>query len=175
MPRNTRRPYTSSSRSMTSLLRDTLALASERYAAVVALRQDCVPARPEAVAIFDFLEHYWPRLNINNIGSNLIPSTNNTVERVIGRFDQQYQNFCGFESIADAQRYLAVFKRFTASPLLARCPAQRPRPVPLQLAGTDVSQLPMTTLCAGLSICLAGPDSGERTCPQHVTVSFANL
>ena len=131
---------------------DTLTLATERYTAVLARRQDDVQARPEAGVIFDFLERHWPRL-ANSIGSSLIPATNNTVERVIGRFDQHYQNFCGFESIADAQRYLAVFEklyRFTpfspdAQPTIrGKCP--------LQLAGYDISQLPMTTLCAGLSI-----------------------
>ena len=131
---------------------ETLTLATERYTAVVALRQDYVKTQPEATAIFDFLERHWPRLN-NSIGSNLIPATNNAVERVIGRFDQHYQNFCGFESIADALRYLAIFEklyRFTPFSQDAQ-PGVRGK-CPLQLAGYDISQLPMTTLCAGLSI-----------------------
>ncbi len=131
---------------------ETLALATERYTAFMALRQDYVQAQPEAAVIFDFLERHWPRL-ANSIDANLIPSTNNTVERVIGRFDQHYQNFCGFESIAAAQRYLAVFEklyRFTPFSQDAQ-PAIRGK-CPLQLAGYDISQLPMTTLCAGLSI-----------------------
>jgi len=131
---------------------ETLALATARYTAVLALRQDYVQARPEAAVIFDFLERHWPRL-ANSIGSSLIPSTNNTVERVIGRFDQHYQNFCGFESIADAQRYLAVFEkvyRFTPFSQDAQ-PTVRGK-CPLQLAGYAISQLPMATICAGLSI-----------------------
>jgi hypothetical protein len=131
---------------------ETLALATERYTAVVALRQDYVQARPEAAVIFDFLERHWPRL-ANSIDASLIPSTNNTVERVIGRFDQHYQNFCGFESSADAQRYLAVFEklyRFTPFSQDAQ-PTIRGK-CPLQLAGYDISQLPMATICAGLSI-----------------------
>jgi len=130
----------------------TLALATERYLAVLALRQDYVQARPEARVIFDFLERHWPRL-ANSIASSLIPATNNAVERVIGRFDQHYQNFCGFESIADAQRYLAVFEkiyRFTPFSQDAQ-PGVRGK-CPLQLAGYDISQLPIATLCAGLSI-----------------------
>ena len=130
----------------------TLALATERYTAVLARRQADVQARPEAAAIFDFLERHWPRL-ANSIESSLIPATNNTVERVIGRFDQHYQNFCGFESIADAQRYLAVFEklyRFTPFSQDAQ-PTVRGK-CPLQLAGYDISQLPMATICAGLSI-----------------------
>jgi transposase-like protein len=131
---------------------ETLALATERYTAVLALRQDYVQARPEAEVIFDFLERHWPRL-ANSIGSSLIPATNNTVERVIGRFDQHYQNFCGFESIADAQRYLAVFEklyRFTPFSQDAQ-PTVRGK-CPLQLAGYDISHLPMATICSGLSI-----------------------
>ena len=131
---------------------ETLALATERYPAVLARRQEFVKARPEAETIFDFLECHWPRL-ANSIGSSLIPSTNNPVERLIGRFDQHYQNFCGFESIADAQRYLAIFEkvyRFTPFSQAAQ-PTVRGR-CPLQLAGYDISQLPMATICAGLSI-----------------------
>jgi transposase-like protein len=131
---------------------ETLALATERYTAVLALRQDYVQAWTAAGGIFDFLERHWPRLS-NSIGSSLIPATNNTVERVIGPFDQHYQNFCGFESIADAQRYLAVFEkvyRFTPFSQDAQ-PTVRGQ-CPLQLAGYDISQLPMATICAGLSI-----------------------
>ena len=46
---------------------ETLALATERYTAVVALRQDYVQARPEAAAIFDFLEYHWPRLHYRTL------------------------------------------------------------------------------------------------------------
>ena len=131
---------------------ETRVLATERYLAVLALRQEYVQTRPAAVVIFDFLERHWPRLN-NSIASSLIPATNNTVERVIGRFDQHYQNFGGFESIADAQCYLAVFEkiyRFTPFSQDAQ-PSVRSK-CPLQLAGYDISHLPMATLCAGHSL-----------------------
>jgi hypothetical protein len=131
---------------------NTLTLATERYTAVLALRPNYVQAQPAAAAIFDFLACHWPRL-ANSIGASLIPATNNTVERVIGRFDQHYQNFCGFESSADAQRYLAVFEkvyRFTPFSQDAQ-PTIRGK-CPLQLAGYDISQLPMATICAGLSV-----------------------
>jgi hypothetical protein len=88
----------------------TPALATERYAAVLALRQDYLQAQPDASVIFDVLEHHWPKL-VNSIGASTIPATNNTVELVIRRFDQHYQNFCGFESSANAQCYLAVFEK----------------------------------------------------------------
>jgi len=60
-----------------------------RYIAVLARRQDYVQALPEAAVIFDFVGRHWPRL-ANSIGACTIPATNNTVERVIGRFDQHY-------------------------------------------------------------------------------------
>jgi len=131
---------------------ETLALASERYAAVLAQRQAYVQTLPEAAVIFDFLQRHWPKL-ANSIGSGLIPATNNTVELVIRRFDQHYQNFCGFESITDAQRYLAVFEKiYRFTPFSQDAQPRIRGKSPLQLAGYDVASLPMTTLCAGLSI-----------------------
>jgi len=128
------------------------ALAQQRYAEVLALCVPYVPAQPEAPANCDFLDRHWPKL-VNAIGSELIPPTNNPGERVIGRFDQHYQNFCGFESSADAQRYLAVFEkvyRFTPFAQDAQ-PGVRGKP-PLQLAGYAISQLPMAPICSGRSI-----------------------
>jgi hypothetical protein len=131
---------------------DTLALAAERCAAVLAVRPDYVQTRPEAAAIFDFLQRHWPKL-ANSLGSTTIPATNNTVELVIRRFDQHYQNFCGFESLADAQCYLAVFEKiYRFTPFSQDAQPRIRGKSPLQLAGYDVANLPMTTLCAGLSI-----------------------
>jgi len=130
----------------------TLTLATKRYTAVLALRQDYVQARPEAAAIFDFLERHWPKL-ANSIASSLIPATNNTVELVIRRFDQHYQNFCGFESLTDAQRYLAVFEKiYRFTPFSQDAQPRIRGKSPLQLAGYDVARLPMSTLCTGFSI-----------------------
>ena len=147
----------------------TLTVATQRYAAVVARRQDDVQAWPEAAVIFDFLERHWPRLS-NSIESSLIPATNNTVERVIGRFDQHYQNFCGFESIADAQRYLAVLRRSTA----ARPSHRMPSPAS---AASARCNWPATTSAscpwrpsAPASALLAATDPGGRRCPQVVTL-----
>lgn len=119
---------------------------------MLALRPDYVQACPEAAAIFDFLERHWPKL-ANSIGASLIPATNNAVELVIRRFDQHYQNFCGFESLTDAQRYLAVFEKiYRFTPFSQDAQPRIRGKSPLQLAGYDVANLPMTTLCAGLSI-----------------------
>jgi transposase-like protein len=126
--------------------------ARNRYAKVMAQRELFVQQNPEAAAIFDFLAYHWPTL-VNAIESQLIPKTNNAVEMVIRRFDQHYQNFCGFERIASAQLYLAVFEklyRFTPFSDDAQ-PAIRGK-CPLQLAGYDISQITMTTLCQGLSL-----------------------
>jgi len=131
---------------------ETPALAHQRYAEVLALQPAYVKALPAAQTIFAFLDHHWPKL-VNAIASDLIPTTNNTTERVIGRFDQHYQNFCGFESRQDAERYLAVFEkvyRFTPFSQDAQ-PGIRGK-APLQLAGYDISQLPIATICAGRSI-----------------------
>jgi hypothetical protein len=126
--------------------------AQKRYDQVLAQREQFVRDKPEAAAIFDFLERHWPQL-VNAIESELIPKTNNAVEMVIRRFDQHYQNFCGFENIETAQLYLAVFEklyRFTPFSDDAQ-PAIRGK-CPLELAGYDISQMPMTALCHGLSL-----------------------
>jgi transposase-like protein len=126
--------------------------AHKRYQQVMAMRQEFVQDKADAAAIFDFLARHWPRL-VNAIESQLIPKTNNAVEMVIRRFDQHYQNFCGFESIESAQLYLAVFEklyRFTPFSDDAQ-PAIRGK-CPLQLAGYDLRPMPMTALCQGLSL-----------------------
>ena len=126
--------------------------AQKRYDQLLAQREQFVRDKPEAAAIFDFLERHWPYL-VNAIESELIPKTNNAVEMVIRRFDQHYQNFCGFENIETAHLYLAVFEklyRFTPFSDDAQ-PAIRGK-CPLELAGYDISQMPMTALCQGLSL-----------------------
>ena len=131
---------------------ETAALAATRYAAVLALRQEYIQALDEASVIFDFLERHWPKL-VNCIGCDTIPATNNTVELVIRRFDQHYQTFCGFESIEHAHAYLAVFEKiYRFTPFSQDAQPRIRNHCPLQLAGYDVSHLPMATLCAGLSI-----------------------
>jgi len=76
----------------------------------MALRAHYVPEPPAATVIFDFLERHWPTL-VNGIESDLIPTTNDTVELVIRRFDQHYQNFCGFHTLETAQLFLGVFEK----------------------------------------------------------------
>ena len=123
-----------------------------RYQTLLNRRQEYIQCEPSLEWIFEFLELHWPYL-INSIESDLIPATNNAVEMVIRRFDQHYQNFCGFESIATAKVYLGVFEkvyRFTPFSRDAR-PEIRGKS-PLQLAGYDLSRMPMTWLCRGQSL-----------------------
>ena len=131
--------------------------ARRRYAKVMEMRKSYVKAKPEATTIFDTLERHWPKL-VNGMGSKMIPKTNNTVELVIRRFDQHYQNFCGFESIETAQRYLAVFElvyRFTPFAKYNKKDKERPTgqgiggKCPLELAGYEVRKLPIAQVFRG--------------------------
>ena len=126
--------------------------AQKRYDEVMALRERYERQTPAAAVIFNFLERHWPTL-VNGIESDRIPTTNNAVELVIRRFDQHYQNFCGFESLESAQLFLGVFEKlYRFTPF---SPDAQPRirgKCPLELAGYDISRLPMASLCAGLSV-----------------------
>jgi len=123
--------------------------AQKRYEEVMALRERYVQETPAAVVIFDFLERHWPTL-VNGMESRLIPTTNNAVELVIRRFDQHYQNFCGFETIETAQLYLAVFEKlYRFTPFSQDAQPRIRGKCPLELAGYDVSKLPIAQVCRG--------------------------
>ena len=126
--------------------------AQKRYVEVLALREEYARGTPSAVVIFDFLERHWPKL-VNGIESDLVPTTNNTVELVIRRFDQHYQNFCGFESIESARLYLGVFEKlYRFTPFSKDAQSRIRGKSPLQLAGYDISQIPMAALSNGQSV-----------------------
>ena len=98
------------------------------------------------------VERHWPKLS-NAIGSSTIPTTNNTTELVIRRFDQHYQNFCGFESIESAHTYLAVFEKlYRFTPFTQDAQLRIRGLAPLQLAGYDISHIPLSAICSGLSV-----------------------
>ena len=119
--------------------------AQKRYDQVQALRQQYVHETPGAAVIFDFLERHWPTL-VNGIESTIIPRTNNAVELVIRRFDQHYQNFCGFDTIASARLFLGVFEKVYRCTPFSRDAQPRIRgKCPLELAGYDISQMPMAS------------------------------
>ncbi len=126
--------------------------AQRRYQALRARQTQEVQACPPLQWVFDFLDKHWTHL-VDAVESPLVPRTNNAVELVIRRFDQHYQNFCGFESLPTAQVYLGVFEkiyRFTPFSDDAQ-PAIR-RKSPLELAGYDLRQMPMPWLCRGYSL-----------------------
>jgi transposase-like protein len=126
--------------------------AQKRYDKVMALRKEYVQETAEAAAIFDFLERHWPKL-VSGVESKIIPRTNNAVELVIRRFDQHYQNFCGFESIETAQLFLGVFEKvYRFTPFSDDAQPRIRGKCPLQLSGYDISRLPMAAICNGLSV-----------------------
>jgi transposase-like protein len=123
--------------------------AQRRYDRVQAKRETYVVQTPGVAAVFTSLERHWPKL-VNAIESDRIPMTNNATERLIRRFDQHYQNFCGFDTIETAQTYLTVFEwcyRFT--PFTQDAQPRIRGKCPLELAGYDVSTLPMAQICRG--------------------------
>jgi len=127
-------------------------LAQQRFDQVLHLKDAYLQATPASASIFDFLLSHWPKL-VNSIGSDLIPSTNNFTELVIRRFDQHYQNFCGFDSIQTAQLYLGVFEKlYRFTPFSQDAQSRIQGKSPLQLAGYDISQIPMSALCSGFSV-----------------------
>jgi len=131
------------------LTADTKCTALRRYDELMARQDEWVKGKPEWLTVFACLQAHWPKL-INGIESDFIPGTHNTVELVIRRFDQHYQNFCGFESLQTAERFLGVFEKiYRFTPFSADAQPRLRGKSPLQLAGYDVTQLPMTAICSG--------------------------
>ena len=126
--------------------------AQRRYEQVLAQRELLVAETPKADAAFAFLERHWPRL-VNAIESRHIPRTNNATEQVIRIFTQHYKTFCGFESIASARCYLAVFEKvYRFTPFSDDAQKQIRGRCPLELAGYEVQKLPMAQLFRGLAL-----------------------
>ena len=126
--------------------------AQKRYQALLDQKEKYIQCKPELRWVFDFLQRHWPCL-INAVESDVIPKTNNAVEMVIRRFDQHYQNFCGFESIETARLYLGVFEKiYRFTPFSDDARSEIRGKSPLQLAGYDLSSMPMQWLCQGYSL-----------------------
>jgi hypothetical protein len=126
--------------------------ARRRYDKVLAQRETFVAQTPEAKAIFEFLEHHWPKL-VNAIESRIIPTTNNATEEVIRIFTQHYKTFCGFENIGTARLYLGVFEKVYRFTPFSNDAQKRIRgKCPLELAGYEVRKLPMAQLFRGLAL-----------------------
>jgi hypothetical protein len=64
-----------------------------------------------------------------------------------------YANFCGFESIESARLYLGVFEKlYRFTPFSDDAQPRIRGKSPLQLAGYDLSRMPMPWLCRGYSL-----------------------
>jgi transposase-like protein len=136
------------------LAAETKRTAQRRYEAVMAQREALLASQPGLASVFATLETHWPTL-LNGIESDLIPRTNNTVELVIRRFDQHYQNFCGFESVQTASLFLGVFEKvYRFTPFSQDAQPRLRGKSPLEVAGYDVSQLPMASVCRGWALSL---------------------
>jgi hypothetical protein len=126
--------------------------AHKRYEALIAVRNDYVATQPQVASLFDSLERHWPKL-VNGIESTIIPRTNNAVELVVRRFDQHYQNFCGFDSLPSARLFLAVFEKvYRFTPFTDDAQPRVRGKCPLELAGYDITQLPMAHICRGWAL-----------------------
>jgi hypothetical protein len=126
--------------------------AEKRYHKVLALREQFVAQTPAVDSVFGSLERHWPPL-ANGIESTIIPRTNNATELVIRRFDQHYQNFCGFDSLASARLFLAVFEKvYRFTPFTSDAQPRIRNKCPLELAGYDVASLPMAQICKGWAL-----------------------
>jgi hypothetical protein len=102
------------------------------------------PCRRPAVAGYD-----QASCCLLQIESWRIPLTNNATELVNRRFDQHYQNFCGFQTIETAQRYLAIFERtYRLTPFTADAQPRVRGKCLLELAGYDVSAIPLARVLA---------------------------
>jgi hypothetical protein len=133
--------------------------AEKRYHKVMALREQYVAQTSAVDGVFASLERHWPTL-ANGIESTIIPRTNNATELVIRRFDQHYQNFCGFDSLASARLFLAVFEKvYRFTPFTPDAQPRIRNKCPLELAGYDVTSLPMAQICRGWALDWTAPPS----------------
>ncbi len=144
---------------------------NKRYQEVMALKDQYISVSPQSIRIFNFLDAHYPKL-VNAIEDPLTPLTNNSVELVIRRFDQHYQNMTGFDCIETARIYLNLFElSYRFSPF-----AKDNRPVPgrtldirgkcpLELAGYDISHMPIAQIMRSNLLALP-PDIGQHLVPN---------
>ncbi len=136
-------------------------MADSRYRALLDRRAAMTDAEPALEWVFEFLEQHWPYL-VNSVENDLIPATNNATEMVIRRFDQHYQNFCGFESIETARVYLGLFEKiYRFTPFSDDAQPRIRGKSPLQLAGYDLGTMPMNWLCRGYCLERAVSEGAE--------------
>lgn len=117
----------------------------KRYDQFMARCAQLLQGEPRLEPILDSLRQHYPRL-LNAYDNPLIPLTNNTTERLIRRFDQHYQNFAGFDSIETARCYLHLFElTYRLTPFGPEVQPYLRGKCPLELAGYDLSQVPLAS------------------------------
>ena len=78
------------------------------------------------------------------VGSTFRPSTSNAAERFLGRFDRFYQAKGPFQSLASAEKHLALFMLgYVFETFSADAQAEHQGRCPLQLAGYQVGSIPL--------------------------------
>jgi transposase-like protein len=133
----------------------------KRYAELMTQRDQLVRMEPGLEPVFDSLVRHYPQL-VNAYDHPLIPLTNNATERLIRRFDQHYQNFAGFDSIETARCYLHLFEltyRFT--PFGPEVQPHLRGKCPLELAGHDVTQVPLARYLQEHGVALLMPSAAR--------------
>ena len=124
----------------------------KRFAALLALRAAYVQQTPAVACVFDSLETHFPKL-VNAIESALIPRTNNATERIIRRLDQHYLTMCGLDSLESARVYLHLFQLvYRLTPLADDNPGPKRGKCPLELAGYDLTALPIADFFRDLQL-----------------------
>ena len=115
-----------------------------RYLELKELRNEYLRREDRLLPMFDCLDNYLPHL-LRVIEHNEVQIlTNNACELVIRRFNQRYKNMSGFDSLKTAQRHAKLFQiyhRFT--PFTDDAAPKHRRKSPLQLAGYDLSDMPI--------------------------------
>ena len=76
-----------------------------------------------------------------------------SVERSQTPIDQHHQHFCGFDSLETARLYLAIFEKvYRFTPFTQDAQPRIRGKCPLEVAGYDVSELPMAQICRGWTL-----------------------
>lgn len=128
---------------------NSLAKADSLFNQLLASEPIYLASYPNLASLFSLLRTHYPRLR-SGITSKTIPKTNNAAELLIRRFDQHYQNFCGFHNFTSASHFIALFEKFYRfTPFSDSAQPHLRGRSPLEVAGYDTSHIPLAVLCRG--------------------------
>ena len=134
---------------------------AKRYARWLAQVKPWLKEDPRLQPIVDSVTRHYPRL-VNAYDRPSIPLTNNATERLIRRFDQHYQNFAGFNSLETARIYLHLFElTYRLTPFGREVQPHLRGRCPLELAGYDLSHVPLARYLREHSQVPVSPDPAE--------------